>query len=197
MWEAVSTKTMALLDGVRTGKIVLDATAHPLGFIHAPLADRRNGSRLRLHLWPEEPFEPQSPAWFVHRHAWPLRSFVVRGRIRDRRYRVIEAADGSSWLYNTVYKPGRSVLTPSSITVCCSPLNSSIEEQGSVYLVPPDAFHASEALIRSVTVAESGVPTGIPPVVVGEHFEREVSYRRRKVEPHDLRNVAAQIIEAT
>lgn len=190
----VASTTLALLDAVRAGEVELDATAHPLGFIHAPLAKRVDGSQLRLHLWPADPFEPQSPAWFIHRHAWPLRSNVVQGKICDRRYRVLTALEGSKLLYETAYEDGCSVLKPTGRTVSCELLTSSIEAQESLYVVPPNAFHASEALEHSVTVAESGKPSGIPPLVVGDRGEIDISYRRRTLAPNELCELVSQII---
>ena len=183
-----------LLDGVRAEQLHLAATAHPLGFIHAPLSERPDSSRLRLHLWPKEPFEPQSPAWFVHRHAWPLRSFVVQGKICDRRYRVREAPDGPDRLYEAAYKSGHSVLNPTATTVSWELATKSIEEQGSLYAVPSEAFHASEALAPSVTIAESGQPSGKAPLVIGDHHAAVISYRRRCLERHELSLVISQII---
>jgi hypothetical protein len=186
-WADVASATFNLLDKVRSGAADLEATAHPLGFIHAALCERKDGSRLRLHLWPAEPFEPQSPAWVVHRHAWPLRSFVIQGQIRDRRFRILPTPQGSQQLYEAAYREDQSVLVPTADFVDCEPGQDSVEDEGSVYIVPSKAFHASEALVPSVTVAESGISVGISPAVVGELGEKEVVYRRRRLTPIELR----------
>lgn len=190
----VATTTLALLEAVRAGSAELDATAHPLGFIHTLLAERSDGTRLRLHLWPEEPFEPQSPTWLIHRHAWPLRSIVVQGKICDRRYRVIDAVDGAQQLYETAYEGDHSALQPSDRTVNCELLASAVKEQGSLYAVEHDAFHASEALEPSVTVAESGRPSTTPPLVVGDRGKGAVTYQRRLLSTSELRRLVGQII---
>lgn len=193
-WGDVASAAFNLLDEVRSGAVDLEATAHPLGFIHAALCEREDGSRLRLHLWPAEPFEPQSPAWVVHRHAWPLRSLVVQGRIRDRRFRILPTHQGSQQLYEAAYREDQSVLVPTADFVDCEPDQESVEDQGSLYIVPSKAFHASEALVPSVTLAESGVSAGISPAVVGEPGKKEVVYRRRRLTPIELRGQIEHIV---
>jgi hypothetical protein len=178
-WATVSDTTLALLNAVEDEKASIEATAHPLGFIHAPLSARDNGSRLRLHLWPKEPFEPQYPAWFVHCHAWPLQSAVVRGMIHDSRYQVNDSASGISQLYEASYQGDKSVLTPSGCKVSCELSSSTVETRGSTYVVPLNTFHTSKAVTDAITVVESGIPTGATALVVGNQSSKRVAYRRR------------------
>jgi hypothetical protein len=174
---------------------IVTATAHPLGFVHALLWENADGSRLRLHLWPRRPFEPQLPAWPVHRHAWPLTSLVVRGRIRDSRYAIADDPAGDRRLYATEYEDDRSVLRPISRVVRCDVLSQSLWTEGSAYEVPTDGFHSSEAESPSVTIVQSGVPSGRRACVVGVPLDGNmVTYERRRLHSSEIERVLAEVI---
>ena len=194
-WTTVSDTTLALLNAVEDEKACIDATAHPLGFIHAPLFARDNGSRLRLHLWPKEPFEPQHPAWFVHCHAWPLQSAVVKGMIRDSRYQVIDHASGISQLYEASYQGDNSVLTPSGRKVSSELKSSTVETQESTYTVPLNTFHTSKAVTDAITVVESGIPSGTKALVVGSRGSKQVVYRRRALAPIEIVELIHRLVK--
>jgi hypothetical protein len=194
-WEAVGAATLALLRAVRERELPLSANVHPLGFIHALLAERKDGTRLRLHLWPSEPYEPQEPAWYIHCHAWPLRSVVVLGSIQDHRYRVIDRNDGNRQLFEASYQGDHSILSPSGQPVRCEPLSAETAPQGATYEVPLNTFHASRAMGRSVTVVESGRPTGVTPLIVGDPGTTEVAYRRRSIGADELRELLSQFVD--
>jgi len=182
----------AVEDGGGDGGVVEDVA--PVGDVHAPIWDYEDGSRLRLHLWPSEPFRPQYPAWPVHQHAWPLTSFVVRGQIRDERFMVQEDSSGDRCVYTTTYADGRSVLHTAERRVVCEPLGSTVWQRAHSYVVPLGVYHASRAEGASVTLAESGVPTGDPPLVVGMHGALPVvTYERRPLTASELAAVLDEV----
>ena len=171
------------------------ATAHPLGFVHALVTEAPDKTRVRLHLWPTIPYRQQEPAWLVHRHSWPLTSFVVAGDINDRRFEVTPAANGDRRLYETTYVGDESVLTASPSLAVCSPAGSRRWRAGEHYVVPQDAFHASVATGPAVTIAVSGTPLGTPAVVVGTvNGPAEVRYARIELVPSELRRLATDIL---
>jgi hypothetical protein len=191
-WQAAASYADELLGAVADTPDEVVATAHPLGFVHLLVWQHEDGSRLRLHLWPPEPFSPQLPAWPVHQHAWPLKSLVVRGRIRDARYAVIDDPAGDHYLYATSYERDRSVLRSTSRAIRCELTDTSVWIHGSLYEVPPNAFHTSDAETPSVTVVKSGVPTGRPSLVVGvAGTQHEVAYERRQLGAQELVRVVA------
>jgi hypothetical protein len=194
-WPAVSAHAEAVLRGIADAPEEVVATAHPLGFVHILLCEREDGSRLRLHLWPREPFDVQSPSWAVHQHGWPLTSLVVRGSILDERYAVGEDPAGAHRLYVTGYEGDRSVLRPTDRTVCCELNETSSWAAGSVYRLASDDFHASRAEIPSVTVVESGTPAGSPPLVVGVAVGQDrVVYKRRELDTPELVRILAEVM---
>jgi hypothetical protein len=168
------------------------ATAHPLGFVHVSLLETAAG-RLRLHLWPLEPFRPQQPAWTVHSHGWPLTSLVIHGQVHDERHAVTSASTGTHRLYETVYEHGSSLLAATSDTVDCWLESGKTWQAGEAYEILPAAFHASRALAPSATVVWAG-PTVSSPLVVGAiDGPRRVRYERHELAPDELAAVLDSI----
>jgi hypothetical protein len=192
-WTSARREGTRVIDALAESPSTAIATAHPLGFIHLLLWERPDGSRLRLHLWPREPFELQQPAWVVHRHPWALKSLVVEGKIRDGRFSVVDEPDGQARIYEAGYVDNESVLHRTDRSVSCIAESSRLWYSGDAYDVPPDVFHASEAEAPSVTIAESGTPIGRRPLVVGaSDGDRLVRYRRRQLESAELGAVLAE-----
>jgi uncharacterized protein len=186
-WVVANAQAVAVLDEIAGTPGSVTAMAHPLGFVHVPLCERDDGSRLRLHLWPPKPFAPQSPFWTVHRHGWTLTSLVVSGRIRDERYALADDPRGDRRVYMTAYDGGRSVLRATDRVVSCESDAVSAWPAGEVYQLAADDFHSSSAELPSVTIVGSGAPTGEPPLVLGDlDGAAQVAYERRELNPAEL-----------
>jgi hypothetical protein len=193
-WLVAGVRAAAVLRAIADAPETVAATAHPLGFVHVVLCERDDGSRLRLHLWPQEPFEAQSPFWAVHRHGWPLTSFVVSGRVRDERYALAADPSGDRRVYVTGYEGDRSVLRVTNRVVRCQSAASSCWPAGAVYRLAADDFHSSSAEVPSVTVVESGAPTRDSPLVLGDLDGPErVVYERRELSVSELAGVLRDV----
>jgi hypothetical protein len=178
-----------LADAAKDPKLlVLDA--HPVGFAHAKLAEF-DGLTVRLHIWPDPPIDPQNPPWSVHRHAWPLTSYVIRGSVRNQLFSVLERKGGDHLLYEVGYDGGESVMRATSIRARCLPSTVEQVDEGERYTVPRDAFHCTigGAAEPTVTIAVTGEPSGMPPLVVGTPTRQsEYRFKRRALSP-DLAQV--------
>lgn len=185
-WTAAARAAQALLQELESSPQIVRAAAHPLGFVHMLLHERADGSRVRLHLWPNPPYKPQHPWWPVHQHPGPLRSLVVQGRILNRQYEVHETAEGPYELYTAGYAQDSSILRPTGRQATCTLRSTCASTGGEVYEIESEAFHASEAELPSVTIVEAAVSTGRVPLVVGAPANGVMSYRRRTLAAADL-----------
>jgi hypothetical protein len=124
-----------------------------------------------------------------------LTSLVVRGRILDSRYTVIDDSGGDHRLFTTGYEDRESVLRATDRVVQCQPATTAQWDGGSLYTVPLDSFHTSEAEGASVTIVRSGVPAKRPALVVGVKSEHDVvRYERRELETSEFASVLSEVM---
>lgn len=160
-------------------------TEHPVGFAHAKILEEPDLT-IRLHIWPIPAIAPQDPPWLVHRHMWPLTSYVIYGSVVNKLYAVHPHEEGSHRLYSVTYKGGKSIMTATTDRVTCdleSQHEFSVDDR---YEVDPAAFHSTCAASGrpTATIAVTGPPTGEPPRVVGA-LNGRASYRfsRKVIDP--------------
>lgn len=173
----------------------ITARLQPLGFVHAELLKSNEGT-FRLHLWPQPPVRPQSPAWHVHRHPWPLRSYVIRGAVRNSEYQVQPVARSSRRLYDVGYEGGISRLTATHQAVGCTCVKEETYDAGTTYEVPVDTFHATSGCASqpAATLAVVGPSESRRPLVVGEFAGRETyEFVRAEVSAVELSAILADI----
>lgn len=142
--------------------------AHPVGFGHAKILEE-DDLTIRLHLWPIPAIEPQDPPWLVHRHAWPLTSYVICGAITNELYSVTRNVDGPRRLYSVGYEDNTSIMRATSERVDCIQSEAFGVGPGERYDVGSSAFHSTRAFAPepTATIAVTGRITGDPPLVVG------------------------------
>jgi hypothetical protein len=174
---------------------LLPLNAHPVGFAHAKLGDF-DGCTVRLHIWPTPPIAPQDPPWLVHRHAWALTSYVVKGSVSNELFSVSASQGGDHLLYEVGYNDGESVMTATSMRVRCTLSSSEQITEGNRYTVPPDAFHCTVAVGTepTATIAVTGKPSGPPPLVVGTPAPNlEYRFRRRVINKKAAQAIFASV----
>ncbi|HWM55516.1 MAG TPA: hypothetical protein VNO20_09030 [Solirubrobacterales bacterium] len=166
-------------------------TAHPVGFAHAKLAET-DRSAIRLHLWPIPPIATQDPPWLVHRHAWPLTSYVVHGAVINQTYRVTRDKHGSNRLYSVGYDRDVSVMTATDVRVSYELEEEQTVTAGERYLVDPNVFHSTLAAFSepTATIAVTGAPHGGAPSVIGAATgDSEYQFKRRDLSTEQGRTI--------
>lgn len=153
---------------------------HPVGFAHAKLAETDQGA-IRLHVWPVPGIEPQHPPWLVHRHAWTLTSYVVRGAVVNQTYTVSANANGPHRLYTVGYEDSVSVMTAVDGPVACSLASSTKIAAGARYPVAASDFHSTvpDSDEPTATIAITSEPSDLPPLVVGT-ADGDADYRFKR-----------------
>ncbi len=147
---------------------LLTVTVHPVGFGHAKLVEDENLT-IRLHLWPIPAIPPQDPPWLVHRHAWPLTSYVIYGGVTNELYVVNAEEEGPYRLYSVGYEGTTSVMHATPQRISCT-LDSECQVDASgKYHIAASSFHSTTANSTkpTATIAVTGRMTGDPPTVVG------------------------------
>jgi hypothetical protein len=182
-----------LLLQLRAEPELVTVMAHPVGFAHVALTSAGNMT-IRLHLWPLRELQPQKPRWLIHRHAWPLTSYVFRGSVRNHLYDVSRSTDGRHRLYSVGYEQGDSIMKPTDIRVSCDLASDEEISAGNRYDVSSAAFHSTvlgEGL-PAATIAVTGPPSAEPPFVVGSYDQpREYRFERRLLTETEAREVFA------
>jgi hypothetical protein len=178
----------------------VSASWHPLGFFRVEVARDSLGRRYVVHCWPAEERRTQNPAWLIHRHAWPLESVVLHGRLRDLEFEdaVPEVSDVAGALYVAFSGgPDLSVLSKhSDDTIDLAGASERTWYGGESYSVPLYRFHLTTVQKGEscVTLARIGEKKVQQAQVVGDvRGPRELTYRHERVAP-DLLLRYAQIL---
>jgi hypothetical protein len=96
----------ARLDAILRSRSSREAIAersywHPNGFLKLVLEGESGAPQLRLHVWPTPDTEDD-----IHDHAWPYRSVVLAGALREVRYDEIDEPDpGAEVFWRHTYRP--------------------------------------------------------------------------------------------
>jgi hypothetical protein len=116
-----------------------EPVVHPLGFVCFPL---RAG--LCAHVWlPDEPeLAVRTASSLIHCHSWDLESRVLRGRIRNRVYRVL-TVPGHEAHYRcyTVHRDDHDQLEPTDQCVRIDTAATATHAAGQGYRLPAGVFH--------------------------------------------------------
>lgn len=94
-----------LADIVRGVVGLLTPVWHPLGFIHAKLADVPDGGTYRLHLWSSEYRHVGEQCDRVHDHLFNVNSRVVAGAVHNMRYRFAVGESEDYYETRVDYRP--------------------------------------------------------------------------------------------
>lgn len=124
---------------------------HPLGFFRIEVGTDADGNRYVVHGWPEGQRSTQDPAWTIHRHVWPLDSYILGGVMRDEQYDITlaEGKGPSGVLYLARSAPdGQSVLDKTDEKLRLIQVGDLEYEPGQFYHVGLNAFHQSDVDLR-------------------------------------------------
>ncbi|MGW0946868.1 hypothetical protein ACWD4O_30565 [Streptomyces sp. NPDC002623] len=138
------------LEEIVSGRRVLRAVRHPLGFVCLPVL-RDGAEGVCVHV-----FGPTDPILIdhqVHSHSWELTSTVLYGRLSDRRMEVAEeSAQPTHRVFEVHSEPsGVDELRPTRRLVRCSPGPERTSSRGQTYALAAGEFHT--------TVVPDGRPT--------------------------------------
>lgn len=155
---------------------------HGNGFLQLDLLD--SGSEQRLHIWGHPALPRQSVSTAIHDHRFGFRSRVLRGRLIQADYRVVQdrSGDGSGrpddcthCVYRAHLRHGQDTeLRPSGVRVWCGVEHVRFVHPGEVYWMAPMEFHETfseqpTATLMRKTQVEPGhsprvlVPIGLEP----------------------------------
>jgi hypothetical protein len=123
---------------------VVDATHHPLGFLHVNVGNFE-GQGLRLHIWAAEFNFPVRPLWPIHNHTFDVVSYVSAGIISNVMYEVenADARAATNRVYFVEYTNNTSTLRATKDLVRIVNMNESTTVRGEIYRVHRGRFHAS------------------------------------------------------
>lgn len=154
---------------------------HPLGFVSCIIKETQNYT-LRVHFWPKGERRVKNPDWPIHTHSYFLSSFVLRGSVRDIRYKTIDGGQGV--IYSVRYFNGGSEITQTEKEIGVVPIVDELRNSGDSYEVGLDVFHQSvvEKESSAVTLVALSQFVDSPPLVLGSSAEEKYPYDRK---PYD------------
>jgi hypothetical protein len=141
------------------------AVEHVLGFAQLRLGSYR-GRLVRIHLWNTLGSGRYHSDGDVHSHMWPLRSYVLGGRVENEVFDVTRCPDGPGEIYEVQYSQGGSHRVRLETRVTLGTRKTERLERGMRYDVGAEDFHSSKVGQESVTLIVTGARTGRSPIVV-------------------------------
>ncbi|MBL8775333.1 MAG: hypothetical protein JNK12_05360 [Acidimicrobiales bacterium] len=166
-------------------RAVPESIWHPLGFYRMEFGADSAGDRYAFHVWPAGMRSTQEPEWLVHRHVWPLKSFVTLGRLRDDQFdEPAVQADEVGARYLAVVVPGKSTLVRTGEELALSGLESALFEDA-FYEIDLNRFHRTTVLLDElcITTVRIGPRSKPNSDVLGDvDGPAEVAYERRPVD---------------
>jgi hypothetical protein len=121
---------------------------HPFGFLKAVLGECDCQGALalfRLHVWHPTIRYFQSPQPLCHTHAWRLASYVLRGPLTNKNYRMLSGADDAQFkLFHVFVADGTTTIArPAEENVGAETISIDRLDNHSVYHVDRGTFHTS------------------------------------------------------
>jgi hypothetical protein len=149
---------LRVIDATISSPMGIAVIWHPLGFANIKYRIDRD-TCLRIHVWPRaQRQKPGAALSGIHDHTWDLRSWVLAGRLTNRRFEMIDASEhGATHEVVDIEMDGpvdRLSATGSWVTlrtVSCTSYGP-----GDSYDVEAGSFHATEIDARPVVTAVIG-----------------------------------------
>ncbi|MCW2914441.1 MAG: hypothetical protein JWN52_2509 [Actinomycetia bacterium] len=143
---------LGVLEDVATGKRMIEAIRHPLGFLCLPV-ERRGQLGVCLHLWSPLLAHADTTTSQVHCHSWELISFVLYGRLSN----VLAAiGEGTTHrVFEVISHGDLDEIRATERTVRYVPGAAQTHRAGDTYTLPAGVFHSTvvEAGHEAATVA--------------------------------------------
>ena len=130
-----------LADIVRSVLELLTPVWHPLGFIHAKLADVPDGGTYRLHLWSSEHRHVGEQRDKVHDHLFNVSSRVVAGAVENIRYRFVAGESEDCCEMRVDYRPDCIRLVEAGVVGRLYVVQRERIEAPGKYVVPRGELH--------------------------------------------------------
>jgi hypothetical protein len=170
---------------VRESEAIPESYWHPLGFFRLEYGADDNGWRYAVHCWPAGYRSTQKPSWLIHRHVWPLESFVAVGGLIDRQYLAVDGpADLSGTKYEVEVSQGQSELIRTVEDLNVARLRDSMHERR-FYSVDSMLYHESHVPLgdECITLVRIGPRVKRASDVLGDlHGPERLRYERHPVE---------------
>jgi hypothetical protein len=152
--EAAATIERVLQDPTGLAEVASHSYAHPNGFRKLVLATPADGTKLRVHHWPQGDPAPSN----VHNHRWAFASAIVVGRVDSALFEIAEPGDPvEQYRFEPSQAGGRYKLIPAG----AAPIRVSSVAQlgpGSTYALDADQLHQVRADPRTLSLVLSGPP---------------------------------------
>ncbi|MEU6034919.1 hypothetical protein ABZ801_05880 [Actinomadura sp. NPDC047616] len=131
-----------VLADVARGRSPIAPVRHPLGFLCLPV-ERRGELGVCLHIWSPQVAPAPSTTSLVHCHSWDLVSFVLYGKVRNMRARVVEEGPATHRVFEVLSRGAVDELRATGRTVRYSPGDAATHRTGETYSLPAGAFHST------------------------------------------------------
>ncbi len=181
---------------LREDEAIPDSYWHPLGFFRLEFGAEGNGWRYALHGWPAGYRSTQEPSWLIHRHVWPLESFVAVGGLVDRQYLAVNGpADLAGTKYEVEVTPGQSALIRTSEDLKVARLRDTTHERR-FYSVDSMLYHESDVPLgdECITIVRIGPKVKSNSDVLGDRQGPDrLLYERRPVDLAARRTVLQRL----
>jgi hypothetical protein len=179
--ETVPRWAVSLLREIADGRRDLTGVWHPLGFLCLPI-ERLGDHGVCVHQWTLA-LPPCLTTSAVHSHSWDLSSYVLYGKLRNERMRVVDSPDFPTHRVFDVRSHG-DVDELSATTRLVSYHLESVNQygEGGVYYLPAGEFHATVLADEkgAATVALGHSRKHTADLTLGGVYTRSHVVRRRR-----------------
>jgi hypothetical protein len=129
-----------VLYDIATGRRVVAAVRHPLGFLCLPL-ERRDPVGVCLHIWSPRLDRAHTTTSEVHCHSWDLCSYVLYGQVRNVPFRI--AAGSAQRIFEVFSRGDEDEIRATPRTVRPVPEQPGVHRAGDAYALPAGVFHST------------------------------------------------------
>lgn len=150
--EAASTVEALLGDSASLDDVASRSYAHPNGFRKLVIALAEDGTKLRVHRWPQGDAETSN----VHNHRWAFASAIVAGRVRSALLAIGEKGETvERYRFEPSHPGGRYTLSPAG-TGALSTTSVAEFGPGSTYALSAEQLHRVRADPNTLSLVLSG-----------------------------------------
>lgn len=183
--EAASTVEALLGGAASLDDVASRSYAHPNGFRKLVIALAEDGTKLRLHHWPQGDVETSN----AHNHRWAFASAIVAGRVRSALLAIGEKGETvERYRFEPSHPGGRYTLSPAG-TGALSTTSVAEFGPGSTYALSAEQLHRVRADPNTLSLVLSGPAERATPTSSAQQpsaHNREIcrSCHRRRPESH-------------
>jgi len=167
---------------------------HPLGFLMAKVLEEPPLT-LRVHIWPKYGGREQDPAWPIHDHIFDMKSWIIKGRLKNVLYRESENLPNFQ-MYLASYEGNESVLNRTGLSLALQKEGETAYEAGQFYTVDAGVFHSSlheQGSVAVTAVLTKSVLTAPPRIAGARDGLGQYRYRRSIASKEEVSTVISQL----